>query len=434
MGKIIVVEDNLVFCDFVCNFLEKNGFSTVRAHSCAGARKLFATMAEDDMVVADFRLPEGDGIRLLEELRRQGRGNPFIIMTEYAEVSTAVRSIKSGAEDYIPKNMLPARLLPMLHKLQKKPSIHQEPIFRRESGIFRKIDQRLGIVARSNISVLILGESGTGKRHIAERIHALSGRAGKPFVTVDCGRLSETLAASELFGYEKGAFTGADGCKKGRWAEAEGGTLFLDEIGNLLPGVQQMLLCAIQDKRYRPVGGSRDRQANVRIISATNEDVEAAIAKGSFRQDLYFRLREHIVRIPPLRDCREDILPLAGFFRELSNRELGRQVEGFNAEARKLLLSYTWPGNVRQLKQVVQNAVLFAQGEMVTADDLELGNEPPRTDEDLALKGEKVEKKRICMALKKTGGNCTKACKLLGISRSTLYEKMNLYDIKHGEE
>ena len=434
MGRVIVVEDNIVFRSYVCNFLSSNKFETACASDCSSARKMFAAMDSDDMVLADLRLPDGDGICLLEELRRQGKNNPYVIMTDYAEVLTAVRSMKSGAEDYIPKKLLADKLPAILQSLQKKVEFHNEPVYLRESDKFKEIDRRLRIVAAADISVLILGENGTGKKHMAEKIHALSRRASKPFVTVDCGLLSENLAASALFGHEKGAFTGAEGRKEGFWAEAEGGTLFLDEIGNLSPGVQQMLLCAIQDKRYRPVGGTKDRKADVRIISATNEDLETAISERRFRQDLYFRLREHTVYVPPLRECKDDILPLAGFFRELFNKEYKRNVKGFDAEARKMLLAYSWPGNVRELKQTVLSAVLFAESEMVTADVLNLSPMQTPAEPDLALKGEDVERKRICLALEKTGGNRKQAAKLLGISRSTLYEKMDLYGIKAKKE
>ncbi|KAB3633851.1 sigma-54-dependent Fis family transcriptional regulator, partial [Phocaeicola vulgatus] len=213
-------------------------------------------------------------------------------------------------------------------------------------------------------------------------------------------------------------------------SEAEGGTLFLDEIGNLPLGVQQMLLCAIQDRRYRPVGGTKDRKANVRIITATNENLEEAISERRFRRDLYFRLSEYTVKVPPLRECPEDILPLAEFFRELYNQEHGRQVKGFDAEAKKRLLAHDWPGNVRELKQAVQSAVLFAQGELVTAEELNLDESGKPSDPDIALKGECMEKKRICQALEKAGHNRKEAARLLGISRSTLYEKMDLYGIQ----
>lgn len=250
MGKIIIIEDNPTYGRYVSHFLNKNHFRTACAMSCAGARELFATMDEEDIVLADLCLPDGDGIQLLEELRRQGKNNPCIIMTDYAKVPTAVQSMKAGAEDYIPKGLLEDRLLSMLRDLQKRMAPHHDPVYSRGSDLFRQIDSRLRIVDASGISVLILGENGTGKKHMAERIHALSKRADKPFVIVDCGLLSENLAASALFGHAQGAFTGAVGSKEGYWAEAEGGTLFLDEIGNLPPSVQQMLLCAIQDKRY----------------------------------------------------------------------------------------------------------------------------------------------------------------------------------------
>ena len=296
MGRIIVIEDNIIYSDFVCRLLENKGYQSVATFTCNGARKLFAKMQEDDIVLADMRLPDGDGIALLEELRKQGRHNPYIVMTDYDEVPTAVRSMKSGAEDYIPKKLIedkdyiPKKLIednlfPLLKTLQKRMERHEAPVYERQSAAFREIDHKIKLVATTNMSVLILGESGTGKEHIAEKIHARSKRADKPFVAVDCGLLSKELAASELFGHEKGAFTGAESKKQGFWEEAAGGTLFLDEIGNLSLEVQQMLLRALEAKRYRPTGGSKDKKADVRIIAATNEDLPTAIAEKRFRAD-----------------------------------------------------------------------------------------------------------------------------------------------------
>ena len=208
MGRVIVIEDNIIYSDFVCRLLENKGFCCVATSTCNGARKLFAKMQEDDM-----RLPDGDGIALLEELRKQGRNNPYIVMTDYDEVPTAVRSMKSGAEDYIPKKLIENNLFPLLKTLQKRLEHHETPIYERQSAAFREIDHKIKLVATTNMSVLILGESGTGKEHIAEKIHARSKRAGKPFVPVDCGLLSKELAASALFGHEKGAFTGAESKK-----------------------------------------------------------------------------------------------------------------------------------------------------------------------------------------------------------------------------
>ena len=431
MGRIIVIEDNIIYSDFVCRLLENKGFCCMAASNCNGARKLFAKMQEDDIVLADMRLPDGDGIDLLEELRKQGRNNPYIIMTEHGEIPIAVRSLKLGAEDFIPKDLLEINLPPLLKALQKRLEYHEIPIYERQSAAFREIDHKIKLVANTNMSVLILGESGTGKEHIAEKIHARSKRAGKPFVAVDCGLLSKELAASDLFGHEKGAFTGAERKRLGVWEEAAGGTLFLDEIGNLPPEVQQMLLRALEAKRYRPTGGSKDKKADVRIIAATNEDLQTAIAEKRFRADLYQRLKEYTLHIPPLRECKEDILPLADFFRQLANEEFEKQVKGFDAEAKKELLAYTWGGNVRELKRVVRMAVLHTEGDTVTADALEFDEMPLAADASLALND--MEKKQIIHALEQTKGNRTMAAALLGIGRTTLYSKMKEYGIKYKE-
>ena len=428
MGRIIVIEDNPVFADYVCRLLASKGFKSEATYTCNGARKLFAKMQEDDIVLADLRLPDGDGIDLLGELRKQGRNNPYIVMTDYDEVPTAVRSMKSGAEDYIPKKLIEDNLLPLLRTLRKRMERHEAPIYERQSAAFREIDHKTKLVAATDMSVLILGESGTGKEHIAEKIHARSKRAGKPFIAVDCGLLSKELAASELFGHEKGAFTGAESKRLGVWEEAAGGTLFLDEIGNLPLEVQQMLLRALEAKRYRPTGGSKDKKAAVRIIAATNEDLLTAIAEKRFRADLYQRLKEYTIQIPPLRECREDIMPLADFFLQLANEEFEKRVKGFDAEARKRLLAYSWGGNVRELRRVVRMAVLHTEGDMVMADTLELEEMQPKSGLSLAL-GE-VEKKQILRVLAQTKGNRTLAAEILGIGRTTLYNKMKAYGIE----
>ena len=428
MGRVIVVEDNIIYSDFVCRLLESKGYPSVSTSTCNGARKLFAKMQEDDIVLADMRLPDGDGIALLEELRKQGRNNPYIVMTDYDEVPTAVRSMKSGAEDYIPKKLIEDNLFPLLKTLRKRMEQHDTPVYERQSAAFREIDHKIKLVATTNMSVLILGESGTGKEHIAEKIHVRSKRTGKPFIPVDCGLLSKELAASELFEHEKGAFTGAESKKQGFWEEAAGGTLFLDEIGNLPPEVQQMLLRALEAKRYRPTGGNKDKKADVRIIAATNEDLQAAIAEKRFRADLYQRLKEYTLHIPPLRECREDILPLADFFLQLANEEFEKQVRGFDAEARKRLLAYTWGGNVRELKRVVRMAVLHTGGDTVTADTLEFDEMPLAADASLALND--MERKQIIHALEQAKGNRKLAAALLNIGRTTLYNKMKAYGIE----
>ena len=428
MGRVIVIEDNHIFADYVCRLLASKGFQSVSTFNCNGARKLFAKMQEDDIVLADMRLPDGDGIALLEELRKQGRNNPYIVMTEHGEIPIAVRSLKLGAEDLIPKDLLEMNLPSLLRSLQKRMERQDAPILERTSGAFKKIYDKIRLVAPTNMSVLILDESGTGKEHIAEKIHARSKRTTGPFVPVDCGLLSKELAASELFGHEKGAFTGAESKKQGFWEEAAGGTLFLDEIGNLPQEVQQMLLRALEAKRYRPTGGSKDKKADVRIIAATNEDLQTAIAEKRFRADLYQRLKEYTIQIPPLRECREDIMPLADFFLQLANDEFEKQVKGFDAEARKRMLAYTWGGNVRELKRVVRMAVLHTEGDTVTADTLEFDEMPLAADDSLAL--DDMEKKQIIHALEQAKGNRTLAAALLGIGRTTLYNKMKAYGIE----
>lgn len=428
MVRIIVIEDNPVFADYVCRLLESKGYWAVSSSDCNGARKLFAKIGEDDIVLSDLRLPDGDGIALLEELRKTGRNNPYIVMTDYDEVPTAVRSMKLGAEDYIPKKLLSENLFPLLQTLRKRTECHKIPIHERQSVAFREIDRKIRLVAPTNMSVLILGESGTGKEHIAEKIHKASKRADKAFVSVDCGMLSKELAASTLFGHEKGAFTGAEGKRRGYWEEADGGTLFLDEAGNLPVEVQQMMLRAIQSKRYRPVGGDKDRAADVRIIAATNEDLQAAIAEKRFRQDLYQRLKEYTLVLPPLRKCREDILPLADFFLNLANEEFGRQVKGFDAEAKRLMLAHTWTGNVRELRSVVRSAVLFTDGDAVTAEALDFDEIPSAADASPAL--DDMERKQIIRVLEQAKGNRKLAAELLGIGRTTLYNKMKAYGIE----
>ena len=428
--RIIVVEDNIVYCEFVCNLLAREGFRTVQAYHLSTAKKLLQQASDGDIVVSDLRLPDGDGIGLLRWMRKEGMTQPLIIMTNYAEVHTAVESMKLGSLDYIPKQLVEDKLMPLLHTILKERSIgrNRMPVFARDSSAFQKIMQQIRLVAPTDMSVLIFGENGTGKEHIAHHLHDKSKRAGKPFVPVGCGSLSKDLAPSAFFGHVKGAFTGADSTKKGYFNEAEGGTLFLDEVGNLALETQQMLLRAIQERRYRPIGDKTDKSFNVRIIAATNEDLQTAIAEKRFRADLYQRLKEYTIQIPPLRECREDIMPLADFFLQLANDEFEKQVKGFDAEARKRMLAYTWGGNVRELKRVVRMAVLHTEGDTVTADTLEFDEMPLAADDSLAL--DDMEKKQIIHALEQAKGNRTLAAALLGIGRTTLYNKMKAYGIE----
>lgn len=434
MGKIIVLEDNILFAEVVCRWLQHEGWQTETITTISRAKKLMENADANDIVLADLRLPDGESTALLEWMRKNGMEQPFIVMTDYAEVHTAVASMKLGSMDYIPKRMLEDKLIPIIKGIVQKQKAASEtfgntPIFNRDSEAFRQIKERIRLVAPTDMSVLILGENGTGKEHIAQRIHEKSKRAKQPFVSVDCGSISPSLAQSAFFGHVKGAFTGADTNKVGYFQEANGGTLFLDEVGNLPYEIQQMLLRVIQERKYRPVGAKEDKNCNVRIVAATNEDLVKAVIDKRFRQDLLYRLQDFKIMLPPLRNCQEDIMPLAEFFREQSNKKLDKAVKGFDSSAKKALQRHPWSGNVRELKQKIQTAVLLCEGNNITEDDLELYVEQETSPVCYSLKDVQQEKERIKQALEQCGGNKVSAAKLLKIGRTTLYAKMKEYGL-----
>ena len=434
MGKIIVLEDNTLFAEIVCRWLQREGWKTETVTSISRAKKLMGKADPEDIVLADLRLLDGESTVLLEWMRKNGMEQPFIVMTDYAEVHTAVSAMKLGSIDYIPKKMLEDKLMPVINGIVQKQmavkhTLNTAPIFQRDSFAFRQIKERIRLVAPTDMSVFILGENGTGKEHIAQQIHAKSKRAGKPFVSVDCGSISPSLAQSAFFGHVKGAFTGADANKAGYFQEANGGTLFLDEVGNLPYEIQQMLLRVIQERKYRPVGAKEDRNCDVRIVAATNEDLVRAVSEKRFRQDLLYRLQDFTITLPPLRKCQEDIMPLADFFREQSNRTLDKAVKGFDSSAKKALLQHPWSGNVRELKQKIQIAVLLCEGNNITEEDLELYVEQDASPVCYSLKDVQQEKERIRQALEQCGGNKKSAAKLLKIGRTTLYAKIKEYGL-----
>ena len=371
MGRIIVVEDNPVFADYVCRLLASKDFQSVSTFNCNDARKLFAKMQEDDIVLADMRLPDGDGIALLAELRKQVRNNPYIVMTEHGDIPIAVRSLKLGAEDFIPKNLLEMNLPPLLRSLQKRAEQQDAPILERTSEAFRKIYDKIRLVAPTNMSVLILGESGTGKEHIAEKIHARSKRTGKPFVPVDCGLLSKELAASELLGHEKGAFMEADSKRQGVWEDADGGTLFLDEIGDMSLPAQAKVLRVLQERKITRVGSDRDIDVNVRVLAATNKDIPREISRGEFREDLFHRLSVIIIRVPTLAERIDDIPILVDHFLETICGEYNVPVKKIEAEALAELQKLPWTGNIRELRNVVERLVILCEN-TITVDDVKM--------------------------------------------------------------
>jgi two-component system response regulator HydG len=429
MSKILIIEDNAVLCRMLYNWLERKGLQTVTAGSVGQALKLISS-AVVDIIISDVRLPDGDGVEnILKWMNREQIHIPFIVMTEYAGISSAVQAMKLGAEDYLPKPVNPEKLYASIeHLLQRQTRIKQPQIFQRESKAIREMERRAQLVAATDMSVLIRGENGTGKEHVARSIHKASPRSDKPFITIDCGAIPKELAASELFGHTKGAFTGATDNKLGLLAAASEGTLFLDEVGNLPYEIQVLLLRALQEHNYRPVGGKQEIEANVRIVAATNEPIEKAIADGRFREDLYHRLREFVINVPSLSECREDILPLAEFFRGQSCKEFEKKAMRFSAEVQKILQAYSWPGNVRELQHCIRSAVLLSDGNTIDIKALEI--DLNATENSLSLKEENEEKENVLKSLDAARNNKVLAAKLLNISRPTLYEKMKKYGIE----
>ncbi len=423
-------------------WLRKKGFEVDTAGNAARARK-FLSGHNYNLILSDLRLPDQDGIHLLTELRKQNNQTPFIIMTSYAEIQSAVQAMKHGAGDYITKPVQPDELLKKIQEniRQKTTPAPDEPqktkdeslqFIEGESETARQLYNYVQLVAPTQMSVLINGASGTGKEYVAHRIHELSKRAGKPFVAIDCGSIPKELAASEFFGHVKGSFTGALNDKTGAFEEANGGTLFLDEIGNLSYEVQVQLLRALQERHIRPIGSNKEIAVDIRLISATNENLTEAIKKGTFREDLYHRINEFTLHMPSLKERPEDVLLFANFFLDMANRELGRNLTGFDMEASTALQRYAWPGNLRQLKNIVKRATLLAQGEFITPKELgeEICKQTENTSESLTLHDEATEKKRILNALQQTNNNKSQAAKLLGVDRKTLYNKLKLYNIE----
>lgn len=452
MASILIVEDDLTFSTMLKTWLGKQGFTVETASKITAAIKCLQKR-NFDLVLSDLRLPDEDGLFLLSWIKKHHITSPVIIMTIYAEVQNAVEAMKQGASDYIAKPIQPDILLEKINdalsssstSIEEKHTESQvsgsqsgntEPLrfMEGKSEAAKQLYNYVALVAPTPMSVLIYGASGTGKEYVAHRIHQLSKRADKPFVAIDCGAMLKELSASEFFGHVKGSFTGAVTDKTGAFVEANGGTLFLDEIGNLSYDVQVQLLRAIQERRIRPVGSTQEIEVDVRLICATNENLPEAIAKGEFREDLYHRLNEFTLHMPLLKDRGEDILLFADFFLQQANKELEKDILGFDITATQAMLNYSWPGNLRQLNNMIKRATLLAHGDFIRKEDL--GNEingavaPTTSQKDsFKLYDESSEKERILHALQATQYNKSKAAQLLGIDRKTLYNKLKLYNI-----
>lgn len=455
MQHILIVEDDIAFGTMLQTWLRRKGFEVEKATSVGAAVKLLTETfgKEVDLVLSDLRLPDHDGLRLLAWMHEHDINAPFIVMTNYAEVQNAVLAMKSGAADYIAKPVQPDILLQKIKDAmeqnaqqasstiqnstpQNAPTAHNSKFktqsakltaprhIEGKSEASRQLYSYVELVAPTPMSVLILGASGTGKEYVAHRIHDLSARADKPFFALDCGAIPRDVAASEFFGHKKGAFTGADTDKRGAFEMANGGTLFLDEVGNLSYEVQVQLLRALQERRIRPVGGTQEIPIDIRLVCATNENLEEAVGEGRFREDLYHRINEFTIYMPKLSERGSDLFLFADLFIRHANEELNRTVEGFDSAAAELLASHSWPGNLRELNNVVKRAVLLTRGNKITTAELTQAMGQIRTDNVLQLHDEDTERQRIITALQQTNGNKAKAARLLGVDRKTIYNKI----------
>lgn len=453
---ILIVEDDLTFSTMLSTWLRKKDFEVNAVSSVSAAVKALTQTDKEtpQLVLSDLRLPDHDGLYLLAWMRKQGFAQPFIVMTSYAEVQNAVEAMKLGATDYISKPIQPDLLLQKMKEalhsaslsslptttIQSKvenitattsaspTSATSHPGIEGHSPVAQDLYRLVALVAPTPLSVLINGASGTGKEYVAHRIHELSKRVNGPFVAIDCGALTKELAASELFGHTKGAFTGALNNKVGAFEQAQGGTLFLDEVGNLSYDVQVQLLRALQERRIRPVGSAEERSIDIRLVCATNENMTEAITQGRFREDLFHRINEFTLHMPLLRERGRDIIEFAHYFLQQANHELGRHITHLSPDAEQALLQYAWPGNLREMRNIITRAALLTEeGNTLTSTQLLLPNPPSSITmpNSLSLKvSQSDELSRIQEALQITGGNKSRAAKLLGIDRKTLYNKL----------
>lgn len=455
-SKILVVDDDISFCVMLKTFLEKKGFNVSNIFSAKEAETILETDTFD-VVLTDIRLPDKDGIELLQLIKAKSFPTQVILMTGYTEIKTAVNAIKMGAFDYVGKPINPDEILhtinqalhkkakpvvtdeddlesPIPVKTRKTASNNSLPFVRGISDHSSQLHDYIELVAPTNMSVLIIGDSGTGKEYIAHSIHVQSKRQDKPFIAVDCGAIPKDLASSEFFGHLKGSFTGAFNDKTGHFEAANGGTLFLDEVGNLSYEVQIQLLRALQERKIKPVGSNNEIGVDIRVIAATNEDLQEAVKRGDFREDLYHRLNEFSIKAPRLSERKNDILIFANHFLEMANTDLEKEVLGFSQPVIDLFLTYDWPGNLREMKNIIKRSVLLTKGDQVQKDVLpqEMFDNPvqEKPESEFQLYSSKDEEKAILDALEKAKFNKTKAAQLLGIDRKTLYNKIKLYNIE----
>lgn len=470
MAKILIIDDDTDICQLLDRFLKRKGHDT--SYVTSGKKALtYLKENEVDIVFCDFRLPDTDGKELLISIKELSQKTQVIIITGYSDVKIAVEVIKNGAFDYITKPLLPEEILMLVDKaLSQKNSRAQQNdasegqdnkveaiphkklvvadhknLVIGKSKEAEKLHTQIKLVAPTNYSVIIYGESGTGKESVAYSIHSQSTRKDKPFIAVDCGSLTKELAGSELFGHEKGSFTGAMQTKIGQFELANGGTIFLDEIGNLTYDIQVSLLRVIQERKIRRIGSQKETNIDVRIIVASNEKLSEVTAKGKFREDLYHRFNEFSIDLPPLRERNEDIMLFADFFLRNANAELGKKIEGFVPEVEKIFLDYNWPGNLREMNNIIKRAALLTSKDSITLETLPqeiifqskfnlIEDNKDNTSHakdmpDLKSAALHAEYEKILEVLRKVNFNKSKAALILNIDRKTLYNKMKTFNL-----
>ncbi|WP_183562429.1 sigma-54-dependent transcriptional regulator [Mucilaginibacter sp. SP1R1] len=472
MKKILIIDDEVNVALLLSKFLTRNGFDVSTASS--GTSGMEALKNEEfNLVLCDFRLEDTDGREMLRNIKTHYPKTGVIIITGYSDIKMAVELIKMGAYDYITKPLYPDEILNTINKAfethhalieesqndnniadKSKSRDNKKQVFASEfvagaSRASKELLRQIELVAPTNYSVIILGESGTGKESVAKSIHLNSPRHNQPFIAMDCGSLTKELAASEFFGHEKGSFTGALYTKIGHFEMANGGTLFLDEVGNLSYEIQAALLRTVQERKVKRIGSTKEIDLDVRIIIATNENLQEGIQKGKFREDLYHRFNEFTIYMPPLRERGNDIMLLAEHFLKIANNELGRNVTTFSAEVIDCFMNYRWQGNIRELKNVIRRAALLAEDSEITmkALPLEISNfktpsfeqsytpvyEAPEVKEprhDLKNAALEAEYETIIKVLREVNFNKTKAAEILNIDRKTLYNKMKAINLK----
>ncbi len=458
MKRILIIEDDTDLCSLLVNLLNKEGYTTDFAHSGSKGLKKFRENSFD-LVMCDYRLGDTEGSKVLQEIKKVNENTRVIIFTGYDDIKTAVNVMRLGACDFLLKPLKPEDVLRVIQKAFEDntaatsttyaftSSRSSAPVYLRGVGdSTREMYRQIELVAPTDYSIVLYGESGTGKEVIARTIHELSNRKDKPFVAVDCGTLSKELASSELFGYVKGSFTGAATDKEGNFEIANGGTLFLDEVANLSYEIQATLLRAIQEKKIRRVGGDKEIPTDVRIIVASNENLQTCYLNGKFREDLYHRFNEFSIIIPTLRERKDDLPVFANHFLQQCNAELGKNITGFDKEVMDIFLQYEWPGNLREMRNVIRKAALLCTGTSINQKSIpaELSRSSARLSMNVEVKQPKndlkgtlrsaafmAEYEIILSALQKVNFNKSKAAELLNIDRKTLYNKLKHYELMH---